>query len=205
MARQRSSPMREELQTFKRGLIVEAAARLFYERGFVGTTLDAIADELSMTKPFLYHYFDSKHAILAAVVEREIRRVIELLDEVCAAESSPAARLRRFAAAWARENIEFQKINVIFNEERRHFPEHTRSDSRRWQKKLNDRLTELIRAGDEAGVFDSGNPRIAAFAITGAMQWIPRWYRADGDLRPEEIGECLGRYALRLVNCRQLD
>ena len=46
MARQRTPAMREELQTFKRGLIVEAAAKLFYERGFVGTTLEAIADEI---------------------------------------------------------------------------------------------------------------------------------------------------------------
>ncbi len=202
MARQRTPAMREELQTFKRGLIVEAAAKLFYERGFVGTTLEAIADEMSMTKPFIYHYFENKHAILAAVVEREIKRVINLLDNVCAEESSPEARLQRFADAWARENVEFQNINVIFNEERRHFPENTRADSRRWQKTLNDRLTDLIRTGDDAGVFDSGNPRVAAFAITGALQWIPRWYRADRNLRPADIGEYFGEYALRVVNYR---
>jgi len=136
-------------------------------------------------------------------VEREIKRVIDLLDGVCAQEASPEERLRRFAEAWARENIEFQKINMIFNEERRHFPEHTRADSRRWQKTLNDRLTALIRAGDDAGVFDAGNPRVTAFAITGALQWIPRWYRPDGDLRPADISKYYGEYALRLVNYKR--
>jgi len=194
--------MREGLLAFKRGLIVEAASKLFYERGFVGTTLDAIAEELSMTKPFVYHYFESKHAILAAVVEREIKRVIELLDEVSEAGFEPPERLQHFIHAWVCENIEFQKISVIFSEERHHFPEETREQSRQWQKALNDRLTALIREGDESGVFDSGNPRVAAFAITGALQWIPRWFRADGDLPPAKIGDYFADYALRLVKFR---
>lgn len=200
MAKPRTPAMREELQSFKRGLIVEAAARLFYERGFVGTTLDAIADELSMTKPFVYHYFDGKHAILAAVLEREIKRVIELLEEVSEAGYAAPERLRRFVHAWVCENIEFQKISVIFAEERHHFPEEMRKQSRQWQKALNDRLTALIREGDDSGVFASGNPRVAAFAITGALQWIPRWFRADGDLEPQAIADYFAEYALRMVH-----
>lgn len=203
MERQRGQPIREELQAIKRSRIVEAAASLFFDRGFVGTTIEAIADELSVTKPFIYHYFENKHAILAAVVEREILRVIELLDSVCGEELGPDVCLRRFAELWARENIEFQRINVIFYEERRHFPASTGDNSRRWQKTLNDRLTALIRAGDAVGVFDSGNPRLAAFAITGALQWIPRWYRADGNIRAKDIGNYFGEYALRLVNHRR--
>lgn len=194
--------MREELHNFKRRRIIEAACKLFYERGFVGSTIDAIADELNVTKPFVYQYFKSKHEILAAVVEREIKRVIDLLDEVNASDLEPAERLRRFIAAWVEENIEVQRISIIFWQEQQHFPDATREQSRALQKVLNQRLTKLIREGDAAGTFGSGNPQLAAFAITGALQWIPRWFRANGEMDVEDVSRYFAELALRIVNWR---
>jgi AcrR family transcriptional regulator len=194
--------MREELHNFKRGRIIEAACKLFYERGFVGSTIDSIAEELKVTKPFVYQYFKSKHEILAAVVEREIKRVIELLDEVNSTETEPAERLRQFIRAWVEENIEVRQISIIFWQEQQHFPAEMREHSRTWQKVLNQRLTTLIREGDEIGTFHSGNPQLAAFAITGALQWIPRWFRPNGPLNVEDVSQYFADLALRMVNLR---
>ena len=46
--------MREEISAYKRERILEEAVKLFYERGFSGTTLDDIAGKLGVTKPFIY-------------------------------------------------------------------------------------------------------------------------------------------------------
>jgi len=59
--------MREEIQAYKRERILEEAVKLFYERGFTGTTLDDIAAELGVTKPFIYTHFRSKVELLAAL------------------------------------------------------------------------------------------------------------------------------------------
>ena len=46
--------MKSELNEYKRSRILEVASELFYERGFVGTTIDAIVGRLEVKKPFIY-------------------------------------------------------------------------------------------------------------------------------------------------------
>ena len=77
--------MREEILAYKRERILEEAVKLFYERGFTGTTLDDIAAELGVTKPFIYTHFRSKTDLLAALC----KPTIELsLDAVTRAAKS---------------------------------------------------------------------------------------------------------------------
>jgi AcrR family transcriptional regulator len=97
--------MKDELNKYKRARLVEVASELFYERGFVGTTLDAVADKLEVNKPFIYQFFASKHEILAAVVEQEIKRTTDLIDLAYQRETGAPARLRSFVSSWVRENI----------------------------------------------------------------------------------------------------
>src|SRR5215475_1621084 len=52
-----------------RRTVLEAAARLFAQRGFGGTNLQDIADALGISRPALYYYFKSKEEILASLVE----------------------------------------------------------------------------------------------------------------------------------------
>ena len=47
----------------RRKLIVEAAGRLFGERGYDGTRLDAVAAAAGGTKPVLYRHFEDKSAL----------------------------------------------------------------------------------------------------------------------------------------------
>lgn len=54
----------------RRALIVEAAGRLFGERGYELARLDDIAAAAGVTKPILYRHFDSKKALYLALLER---------------------------------------------------------------------------------------------------------------------------------------
>jgi AcrR family transcriptional regulator len=54
----------------RRELILEAAGRLFGERGFAHTNLDQIAAAAGVTKPILYRHFDSKKALYLALLAR---------------------------------------------------------------------------------------------------------------------------------------
>ena len=59
--------MRDELKDFKRKRILDVASELFFELGYKGTSIDAIADRLHATKPFIYYHFENKADILAGV------------------------------------------------------------------------------------------------------------------------------------------
>lgn len=53
----------------RRAAILDAAVRLFSERGFRGTTTRALADAVGVTEPVLYEHFKSKHELYAAIIE----------------------------------------------------------------------------------------------------------------------------------------
>src|SRR5829696_8625482 len=79
----RASPeLRAEVQEFKRRRILEESRELFFAQGYESTTLDAIAESLNVTKPFLYSYFRNKSEILNAICEIGITESIAAQDEV---------------------------------------------------------------------------------------------------------------------------
>jgi len=59
---------------FRREMIVAAAARLFHERGYRGTSIEDIGTAVGMTGPGIYRHFASKEAILAELVARSFER-----------------------------------------------------------------------------------------------------------------------------------
>ena len=59
--------IREAVMSLKRERIVAAAVDLFYQNGFGHTTLDQVAEQMGMTKPFIYAHFSSKTELLAAI------------------------------------------------------------------------------------------------------------------------------------------
>ena len=54
--------------------IVDAAAKIFREKGYKEATLEDIADEVGILKGSLYYYIDKKEDLLYAVVERPLNR-----------------------------------------------------------------------------------------------------------------------------------
>ena len=85
----------------RRELIVEAAGRLFGERGYDGTRLDDIAVAAGVTKPILYRHFDSKRDLYLALLARHRDDLPSFLDVIPEA-GSPDERLRPVVEAWLR-------------------------------------------------------------------------------------------------------
>jgi TetR/AcrR family transcriptional regulator len=73
--------------------ILDAAEALFAERGYEGTALRDVAERVGVRAPSLYNHFPSKQSLYAAVLERGLGPVLELLA-AAAASGSAADRSR---------------------------------------------------------------------------------------------------------------
>src|ERR1700755_2359712 len=111
--------MREEISAYKRERILEEAVKLFYARGFSGTTLDDIATELGVTKPFIYTHFRSKVELLEAICRPTIELSLQAITDAAATEGSATQRLYRGVVSFTAVVLRRQaNIAVYFREEK---------------------------------------------------------------------------------------
>lgn len=82
--------------------VVEVATEMFADRGYEGTSIDAVLRESGLSRGALYHHFDGKDALFEAVVEVLEEDVGERTLEAAAAGTTPAEALRAGCLAWVR-------------------------------------------------------------------------------------------------------
>jgi AcrR family transcriptional regulator len=83
----------------RRALIVEAAGRLFGERGYEGTRVDDVAAAAGVTKPIVYRHFDDKRALYLSLLERHREDLSSFADAI-PAEGDLEQRLRGVLEIW---------------------------------------------------------------------------------------------------------
>lgn len=92
-----------------RGRILEAAERLFLERGYHATALQEIADRVGITKPALYYHFGSKAEILSSLLEPMNTRLEQVLNDAAAlAPEDLAAAREALLAGWLDVFLQFR-------------------------------------------------------------------------------------------------
>ena len=201
--RVRNMAIKDEIEGFRRGRIRNEAERLFYERGFSKTSMDAIADSLQTAKPFIYGSYASKGEILFDIHLRVVNLVMAAVDAALKEKGSPAANLRMYALRMTDVVLSNQAaVAVYFREESTLEAKHLRKIND-IKGKIDSGIAKLITAGVESGEFDVEDPRMAALAIVGMISWCYTWYRSDGRLDAAAIGERMATHALGIVGARR--
>src|SRR5947199_7382092 len=91
----------------RRNEILDVAQRLIYARGYEQMTIQDILDDLQISKGAFYHYFDSKQALLEALLDRMQHELEPLLISLGQDPSLPAlAKLKHFFALLNRYKTE---------------------------------------------------------------------------------------------------
>jgi TetR/AcrR family transcriptional regulator, cholesterol catabolism regulator len=191
--------MKAGVSRFKRGLILSAAAKLFSERGYAATTIDAITEEISASKRAIYEHFSGKSDILVEICEQAIRFSVDLAEDVARERSAPEVKLRRLARDFTTIVIENQDHIAIASREMKHLPEESRRRILRMQERFDHILGSILAEGTARGVLRLDDPGMTALAISGMIIWVHRWYRSGGRLKPEEIAERMAGTALRMA------
>ena len=155
--------IKDEVAALKRERTISVAAELFYERGYANTSLDAVAERMNVTKPFIYAHFTSKAELLAEICSRGIASALAALDGVLMdVPGPPAVRLAEVGRRFVTAVLNSQRHIAIFaREEKNLAPEDFRriSDMRR---DFDRKLVGLLDEGVAAGEFHVADTRMAA-------------------------------------------
>jgi AcrR family transcriptional regulator len=194
-----ATAMKQGVSRFKRGLVLGAAAKLFSERGYAATTIDAITDELQTSRRAIYDHFAGKSDILVEICEQAVRFAAELAERVRRAPGDPAAKLLRLARDFTMIVIENQDYIAIASREMKFLPDESRRRILRLQERFDRLLAAILADGVAAGVLDTPDAEMTGLAISGMIIWVHRWYRADGRLSAAQIAERMAQTALRMA------
>jgi AcrR family transcriptional regulator len=194
--------MRDEILAYKRERILEEAVKLFYERGFTGTTLDDIAAELGVTKPFIYTHFRGKVELLAALCKPTIELSLEAVSSAAARAGTPTERLRHAITDFTKVVLNRQpNIAIYFREEKNLSPEAL-AEINALRRQFDHVLSDLLMDGVATGEFEIHDPSIAALALGGMISWAYAWYRPGGRLTVDETATRMADLALRMAGVR---
>jgi AcrR family transcriptional regulator len=183
----KATELKTQVQDFKRQRILEEARELFFAHGYEATTLDAIADGLKVTKPFLYSYFKNKSEILNAICEVGIRTSLQALDASLATSLAPREKLKLIVEQVTGIVIKNQKYIVVYEREEKNLEQKKSKYLMGLRREFGVRLAKLLEAGTRSGDFDVADPLLTAVSIGGLITWVASWYRPMGHWSQTDI------------------
>ena len=186
-AKRQTAPLKNEIAAYKRRRIVEEASLLFFKSGYEATTLDAVAEQLQVTKPFIYSYYRNKSELLFEICQVGIQLSLTALEDALAVEGTATEQLKMVVERVARIIIENQRyISVYQREEMSLEPDEARR-IRLLRHQFDQKLSALLQKGKAAGEFEFEDASRAAIWISGLLSWIANWYHEGGRWSATEV------------------
>jgi AcrR family transcriptional regulator len=165
----------------RRDELTRAAARLFAERGYQGTSLADLAAAVGMQKPSLYHHIDSKEDLLWEIAWDGAQAFHAALDALPAAEPA-LERIRLALRAHLAVVSEQLDLATVFLREWRYLEGERRERFGAERRRYEERFRELFREGVDASDLRTDlDAAAAALLVLSAANWAYTWLRPGAD------------------------
>jgi AcrR family transcriptional regulator len=165
--------VKEEEYAEKRNAILDVAQRLIYTKGYEQMTIQDMLYDLQISKGAFYHYFDSKQAVLEALVERMGEVALQLLLPIVHDPLLPALdKFRCYLATLNRWKVGQKAfflalLRVWFTDDNAIVRQKLRATATREIAPL---LTEIIRQGIQEGIMTTTYPDQVGEVIASLAQ-----------------------------------
>src|SRR5215468_2247311 len=157
--------------------IIEAAARVFAERGYHGASTQDIADLLNIRQASLYYYFRSKEVALEIVCTRGVEDFFKAAQAIALGPGSPSEKLASLIRAHILPILDRGDFVKVFLTQRQFLPNESRRRVGKWSRGIENIFNMVLREGQRSGEFrDDLDPRLIALAILGMANAVPSWY-----------------------------
>lgn len=170
------------------GEIIDAAAAVFAEKGYHGSSTKDIADRLGIRQGSLYYYFASKEAALEEVCHKGVAGYVQGAEDIIASGAPPAEQVRALVRAHLeplRSRYDYVKV---FLGDRDKLPPASRRKIGIGSRLYEQRIEAIFRAGVAAGAFRPDlDCRLATLALLGMCNSVAAWFRKESGVTLEAI------------------
>ena len=188
----------------RRDEFIDAAQRLIQTRGYEQMSVQDVLDELDASKGAFYHYFDSKEALLGAVIDQMIDGAMAVVTPMVADPTltAPEKFQRVFSGIAQFKNARLDLLQGVIQAWISDDNAIVREKFRKVAvKRMSPLLARIVEQGLAEGVYTAGPPgpvaRVLLSLMLGANEAAVELYvaRRAGTVTFETVQETLGAYA----------
>lgn len=183
----------------RREEILAAAANVFKENGFAGTSIDDIAKATGLDRASLYYYAGNKQELFNEVVFGVIAENVKMAEDVCDSSADTEEKIENlFRNLLQSYRDTYPHMHVFIQEDPARIKGRSGSeDFVELQRRFDRALIAIIQEGVDKGVVrDDLSTRLVAFGLIGMVNWTHRWFHPDGPVGPDEISRTFSRLAI---------
>ncbi|MEU4195140.1 TetR/AcrR family transcriptional regulator [Kribbella sp. NPDC026611] len=184
-------PKRRRDRAAREREMLEAAERIFGERGYHGTSMDDVAAQVGVSKPLIYQYYGSKDGLFLAVLGRLRTQLLDTVaDAVMAATDAEDALYAGFVAWFQFLDDHPQAWSVLIDEGMLNAGAEATEEVR---AAFIDLIATMVRRNLPAGrPADDDEVQIVAQSISGATERLAIWRtRTPHPPTPEKVAQTL--------------
>lgn len=172
--------------------LLAAAASLFAERGYEGTSVQEVVQRAGVTKGAMYYHFESKDDLLFEIYHRVLAMQTERLEQIASSGLPVQHRIREAAADVVVTTLDNLDDAVVFFRSMHLLPAARQAEVRAERRRYHERFRGLVEEGQRAGVFRADvSADLATHSYFGSVHHLGTWYRPGGKLSPRQVGENL--------------
>ena len=184
MARTRS----ENYDDIQRG-ILSAACGLFAKQGYMRASIAELADACKLSRGALYHYFESKEAILYAILDAHIREMIADVEAAMAGQSTAQDQFRAAIRAIVALNARSSNEQRVILNDLSFLGETEQTAIKALERQIVDVVTDLLIRLDKEGRIVKRTRKIYTMMLFGILNFSHTWYDPGGGIDPQEFAD----------------
>src|SRR4051794_24944093 len=173
--------------------ILTNAARLFSAQGYMRASIADLADACKLSRGALYHYFDSKEAILFAILDAHIREMIEHVKAAVAGGGPTLTQFQNVIRAIVEVNAKSPHEQQVLIHDLSFLNEDEQRTIKNLERQLVDIVTDLLLRLDAEGRTVKRTNNIYTMILFGIINYTYTWYDAKRGLGPQGCADLAAR------------
>jgi len=171
----------------RRNAMLEKAAELYAERGFLGASLADLAASCRTSKSLIYHYYPSKEDILFDVMHSHVRALLDAAERVVAKPATATEKLHALTQELMRLYVGAASRHKVLLNELARLPAKEREIVVKLQRRLVDVVQELLVEIRPELARRPALKRPAAMLYFGMINWTHTWLDPEGRADPKRV------------------
>lgn len=186
MARTRS----ENYDDIQNGILT-VACELFARQSYMRASIAELADACRLSRGALYHYFQSKEAILFAILDAHVRRMIADVEDAIAAETDTLAQFRAAIRAIVELNARSPNEQRLILNDMAFLSEAEQSSIKSLERQIVDIISELLIRLDKQRKIAKRTKTVYTMMLFGILNFSHTWFDPARGLSPTEFADTI--------------